>query len=455
MRMPATRNGSVKCEITKRTQMGGGGSTHEKVKLQNEPNRHFLHLKAAQRFSVVLMVFGCSLFAQPRYDLLLKGGHVIDPKNGIDEVRDVAIAAGKIARIAANIDAGEARTTANVTGLYVTPGLIDIHTHLYVWPKAGGEGVQADAHSFRSGVTTMVDAGSTGWRTFPDFRHRIIEHSKTRILAFLNIVGDGMGTGVEDDTSKMDPQAAAAMAKANPDIIVGFKAAHFAGPGWEAEEGAVKAGNLSGGLPVMVDFGRVNAKRNINALFLDKLRPGDIYTHCYSGHRKELLNGKLNPAMVAGRKRGIIFDVGHGAGSFYWYVAVPAYQAGFYPDSISTDLHTNSMNGGMKNMNNVMSKLLNLGSPLREVIRMSTWNPAKEIRRPKLGNLDIGAEADLAVLKVNDGDFHFPDSAGATKSGKQSITCEMTVRAGKVVWDLNGRASQDWTTFPYKRDDKD
>jgi dihydroorotase len=109
----------------------------------------------------------------------------------------------------------------------------------------------------------------------------------------------------------------------------------------------------------------------------------------------------------------------------------------------------------MKNMNNVMSKLLNLGSPLREVIRMSTWNPAKEIRRPKLGNLDIGAEADLAVLKVNDGDFHFPDSAGATKSGKQSITCEMTVRAGKVVWDLNGRASQDWTTFPYKRDDKD
>jgi dihydroorotase len=404
------------------------------------------------RSAFVLIALGCALSAQPRYDLVLKGGHVIDPKNNVDKVMDVAVAASKIALVAPNIAASEARTSIDAAGLYVTPGLIDIHVHVYLWQDLKGEGVQPDAFSFRSGVTTMVDAGSSGWRTFPDFKTRIIDRAKTRILAFLNIVGAGMGTGKEDDPAQMDPAAAAKMAKANPDVIVGFKSAHYIGPGWEAEAGAVKAGEMTG-LPVMVDFGRVNAKRNINALFLDKLRPGDIYTHCFSGHREELLeSGKLNPAMEAGRKRGIIFDIGHGAGSFYWYVAVPAYQQHFYPDSVSTDLHMNSMNAGMKDMINVMSKLLILGSPLDQVIRMSTWNPAQEIGRPQYGNLDVGADADIAVLRVDRGKFGFVDSAGARKDGNQLIVCEMTVRGGKVVWDLNGRASQDWTKFPYKKE---
>lgn len=400
----------------------------------------------------LIALFLTQLPAQPRYDMLLKNGHVIDPKNGIDRVADVAIAGGRIARVAAAIPANESKKTVDVSGLYVTPGLIDMHVHVYLWREAGGEASQADSHSFRSGVTTMVDAGSSGARTFPDFRDRIIEHSQTRILAFLNIVGAGMGTGKEDDPAEMDAEAAAKTAKANPDVIVGFKSAHYAGPGWESIENAVKAGELTG-LPVMVDFGRINSVRNINALFLDKLRPGDIYTHCFSGHREELLaSGKLNPAMEAGRKRGIIFDIGFGAGSFYWYVAVPAYAEHFYPDSISTDLHLKSMNAGMKDMANVMSELLNLGSPLGEVVRMSTWNPAKEIKRPQFGNLDPGAEADVAVLRVDRGNFGFVDSAGARKSGSQRIVCEMTLRAGQVVWDLNGRASEDWKTFPYRKE---
>ena len=350
-----------------------------------------------------------------------------------------------------SIAASDAKKTVDVAGLYVTPGLIDIHAHVYLWREPGGEGAQADAFSFRSGVTTLVDAGSTGWRTFPDFRVRIISRAKTRVLAFLNIVGAGMGTGREDDPAEMDANAAAQMAKANADVIVGFKSAHYAGPGWASVEGAVKAGELTG-LPVMVDFGRINAHRNINALFLDKLRPGDIYTHCFSGHREELLeNGRLNPAMEAGRKRGIVFDIGHGAGSFYWYVAAPAYTEHFYPDSISTDLHINSMNAGMKDMTNIMSKLLNLGSPLAEVIRMSTWNPAREIKRPLMGNLDAGAEADIAVLRLERGTFGFVDSAGARMAGDKRIVCEMTLRAGKVVWDLNGRASEDWKSFPYTK----
>lgn len=398
-----------------------------------------------------IAALACTLAAQQKFDLLLKGGHVIDPKNNINRVMDVAIANRKIARVADNIAVSDARKTVDVSGLYVTPGLIDLHAHVYIWPEPGGEAVQADAHSFRSGVTTMVDAGSTGVQTFPDFRRRIIDRAKTRILALLNIASAGMGTGKEDDLGGLDAEAAAKMAKAHADVIVGFKSAHFAGPGWESVENAVKAGNLTN-LPVMVDFGRVNEKRNISTLFMDKLRPGDIYTHCYSGHRAELLeNGKLNPAMEAGRKRGIIFDVGHGAGSFYWYVAVPAYAQRFPPDSISTDLHGGSMNAGMKDMTNVMSKILNLGSSLEEVVRMSTWNPAKEIKRPQLGNLDPGAEADIAVLRVQRGTFGFVDSAGARNSGTQLIVPEMTLRAGKVMWDLNGRASESWKTFPYQK----
>jgi len=387
-----------------------------------------------------------------KYDLLLKGGHVIDPKNSVDAVMDVAIAQGKIARVATGIPAGEAEKVVDASGLYVTPGLIDIHAHVYLWREPGGEAVQPDAFSFRSGVTTMVDAGSAGARNFDDFRDRIVRHSKTRVLAFLNIAAAGMGTGKEDEIDGLDAEAAARTAKENPEIIVGFKSAHYAGPGWESVGNAVKAGEMTG-LPVMVDFGRINAVRNINTLFLDKLRPGDIYTHCYSGHRQELLeSGAMNPAMEAGRKRGIIFDLGHGAGSFYWYVAVPAYAAHFYPDSISTDLHINSMNAGMKDMTNTMSKVLNLGSPLKEVIRMSTSNPAREIRRPQLGNLDVGAEADVAVLRLDKGRFGFVDSAGARRDGDRLLVCEMTLRAGKVVWDLNGRAAQEWQKFPYQKE---
>jgi dihydroorotase len=241
------------------------------------------------------------------------------------------------------------------------------------------------------------------------------------------------------------------LAKANRGVIVGFKSAHFGGPGWESIEAAVKAGK-DADLPVMVDFGYLNQIRSLPTLLLDKLRAGDIYTHCYSGHREELLaDGKVNPAMFTGRKRGIIFDVGFGAGSFYWYVAVPAIQQGFPPDSISTDLHTGSMNAGMKTMANVMSSILNLGSPLDQVIAMSTWNPAKEIKRMDLGNLDVGAEADIAVLRVDKGQFGFIDSAGAMNSGNQRIVGELTLRRGQVVWDLNGRASENWKSFQYQR----
>ena len=406
------------------------------------------------RFFVAAFV-ASMLSAQPAYDVLLKGARVIDPKNKIDGRMDVAIASGKIARVAPNIPPEQAKKTVDVEGLIVTPGLVDIHVHVYQRPEDKSvqrdSSVQADAHTFRSGVTTVVDAGTTGWRNFPDFKTRVIDKSQTRVLALLNISGAGMGTGREDTVAELDAAAAAKMAKAHPGVIVGFKSAHFAGPGWESIEAAVKAGKETD-LPVMVDFGYLNQIRSLPTLLLDKLRAGDIYTHCYSGHREELLeNGKVNPAMFTGRKRGIFFDVGFGAGSFYWYVAVPAMQQGFPPDSISTDLHTGSMNAGLKTMLNAMSSILNLGARLDQVIAMSTWNPAKQIKRTDLGSLDTGAEADIAVLRVDKGRFGFIDSAGARNSGTEAIVNELTLRKGRVVFDLNGRASDDWKSFRYDR----
>ncbi len=396
-----------------------------------------------------------SVLSGQTYDVVLKGGHLIDPKNGINAVRDVAISGGKIARVDTNIPANEARRVVNVRGLYVTPGLIDIHVHVFPRPGMPGlerdSSVPADAFSFRSGVTTVVDAGTTGVKTFPTFKKQVIDRAQTRVLALLNIVAAGMGTGQEDDPKQLDADAAAKMAREHKGVIVGFKSAHYGGPGWESVEKAVAAGKMAD-MPVMIDFGYLNQVRNLNTLLLDKLRPGDIYTHCYSGHREELLaDGKVNPAMFAARKRGVIFDVGHGAGSFYWYVAAPAIAQGLLPDSISTDLHSGSMNAGMKDMANTMSKILNLGARLDQVIAMSTWNPAKEIQRTDLGHLSVGTEADVAVLRVDRGSFGFIDSAGAANAGTQNIVAELTLRKGRVVWDLNGRAATNWKSFPYEK----
>ena len=395
------------------------------------------------------------LAAQPQYDLLLKGGHLIDPKNSIDAPRDIAIAGQVIARVAASIPAEQARRVVDVSGLYITPGLVDIHVHVYAgtgMPRVytGDNSVYPDGFGFRSGVTTMVDAGTSGWRNFPDFKQRVIDRARTRVLAMLNICGLGMQGKNEGDRADMDPEALVKLAKQHPDVIGGVKTAHYPHADWTAVENAVKAGNLAG-LPVMVDFGSNHAQRPISALLTEKLRPGDIYTHVYSGLRNELLpDGNMNPALYEGRKRGIFFDVGHGGGSFSWKVASAAFQQNFPPDSISTDLHTGSMNSGMKDMVNVMSKVLNEGTSLARVIEMSTWNPARQIKRPQHGHLSEGAAADVAVLRLDNGRYGFVDTKGARKTGTKFLVCELTLRDGRVAWDLNGRAAPDWQTF-YKK----
>jgi dihydroorotase len=411
---------------------------------------------------LIVAVFLAALHAQaqtPQYDLLLQNGHLIDAKNNLSALRDVAILNGKIAAVEPHINPAQALKVIDLKGLYVTPGLIDIHTHTYTGTGernsyAGDLSVAPDGFTFRTGVTTVADAGCSGYRNFEDFKQRIIDRSKTRVLVFLNIVGHGMRQGkFESDLTDMEVKPAVEMALKYPQTIIGIKTAHYPGPEWIPVEHAIEAGTLAK-IPVMVDFGSDKPERPLDQLLTAKMRPGDIYTHCFSGLRHELgADGKLNPGMPEGRKRGVFFDVGQGGGSLTYPVAMEAIREHFLPDSISTDLHTSAMNSGTKDMLNLMSEFMAMGLSLDEVVRRATWNPAHEIRQETLGNLSVGAPADVAVLSVQTGKFGFSDMYGARLSGTKRLTCELTLRDGKVVYDLNALARPDWTTLPkdYRR----
>ena len=389
------------------------------------------------------------------YDIILKGGHVIDPKNKIDAVMDLAIKDKKIAMVAKTIDEKEGKRVIDVKGLYVTPGILDIHVHVYYGNNMdqglmdGPSSVQADAFSFRAGVTTMVDVGSSGYRSFPKFKETGIDGSQTRVLAFLNIAGEGMRGGPFEQTTKdMSARRAAEVAKKYPDQIVGIKLAHYSGHEWGPVDSAVAAGKLAN-LPVMVDFGGATPPLSLEELLLKKFKPGDIFTHAYAyfpDSRESVIdeNGKVKPFIFEAQKKGIKFDVGHGGGSFRWKVAVPSIQQGFIADAISTDLHTGSMNGGMKDMANTMSKFLALGLSIQQVINRSTWQPALIINRPELGNLSAGTEADVAIFSILKGDFGFIDIGTDKLKGTQKMVAELTIRAGKIVWDLNGLAATEF-----------
>lgn len=386
-----------------------------------------------------------------KYDLVLAGGHVLDPKNHRDGVMDVAVKDGHIAAVEPHIPADQTIKVVQLHGLYLTPGLVDIHVHAYAGTGekgsyAGDNSVYPDGFTFRNGVTTVVDAGSSGWRNFEDFKQRVIDRSETRVLAFLNIVGAGMrGPLYENNNDDMDGHATAAMLEKYPTVLVGIKSAHYSGRGWKPFEQAVLAGNLAN-RPVMIDFGTNGTERPLLTLLSQILRPGDIYTHMYSGLRGEQDAQTDGPsqAMLVGRKRGIYFDVGHGGGSFNWSVAVPLMNDGFQPDSISTDLHITSMNAGMKDILNVADKMLTMGQTVPQVFEEMTSAPAHEIRHEELGNLSIGSPGDVAVFSVERGKFGFVDMYNRRKDGDRKLVCQLTVRAGRVVYDLNGITSDPW-----------
>lgn len=387
------------------------------------------------------------------YNLVIKGGHVIDPKNNINEVMDIAVQDGRIVKVAKEISGTGALQVVDARGLYVTPGLIDIHVHVFQGNNLdqqymnGPNSVVPDGFTFRVGVTTVVDAGCAGWRTFPDFKKQTIDKSLTRVLAFLNIVGEGMRGGpFEQNLKDMDPKAAADCALKNPKDIVGFKLAHFNGHDWTPTDNLVEAGRLAN-MPVMVDFGGSNPPLSIEELFMKHFRPGDIFTHCFAqlgGSRESLVDpqtGKVKPFVWDAHKRGIIFDLGYGGISFAYSQAIPAIKSGLLPDAISTDLHIGSMNGAMKDMLTTMSKCLAMGMDLQSVIKASTSDPASIIKHEELGNLSEGSEADIAILNLRQGKFGLFDYTGYKLETDRKLECEMTVRAGKIVYDLNGIAN--------------
>ncbi len=407
--------------------------------------------------SYFLFFFLISIFnlQGQKLDILLKGGHLIDSKNAINGPMDIGITDGKIAEVNASIPVESAKKTIDISGLYVTPGLIDMHVHVFMGNEPGAyiadgaTSVMPDGFTFRSGVTTVVDAGSSGWRNFKLFKEQTIDKSKTRVLALLNIVGTGMRSRFEEqDVSDMNPvMTAHCISKLFPDILVGIKAAHYWGD-FQQVDLAVEAGTKAG-VPVMVDFGEHDPPNSIEALFMEHLRPGDIFTHSYSygpKQRETIVDeeGKVKPFVFKAQERGIIFDVGHGGGAFSWRQAVPATQQGFLANVISTDLHTQSMNAGMKDLTNVLSKFMAMGVPLADVIHRATWAPAQVISRPDLGHLSIGAEADVAVFRMWEGDFGFLDVRGKRVKGTKKLEAELTLRTGKIVWDLNGLGAVDF-----------
>ena len=430
-----------------------------------------------------ILIFGLGAKAQQTatssgkpYSYIIKGGHVVDPKNNINEIMDVAITAGtraqaarpangnnqaraavsavegKVAMVAKNINANLADQVIDAKGLYVTPGLIDIHVHFFwghdgSYLKNAATALPADGFTFRSGVTSVVDAGCTGWRDFELYKKQTIDASKTRVMAMLNIVGTGMDGAGENNIKEMDSQKAAEVAKKYPNDIVGFKIAHFSGRTWEPIDRLMEAGRLAN-LPVMVDFGSSDPYLSLDTLFNVKFRSGDIYTHAFGGNgtnnpngRESIvdMNGKVKPFVYKARDRGIVFDIGFGGASYLYNQGVPAVKAGFFPTTISSDLHTGSMNGPMKSMENLIGLFVATGMPLKDVIAASTWHPAKAIKREELGNLSVGSVADIAIFKMNDGKFGWPVRGGKIE-GTQRFQTEMTLRDGNIVYDLNGIA---------------
>ncbi|MBN1293500.1 MAG: amidohydrolase/deacetylase family metallohydrolase [Candidatus Latescibacteria bacterium] len=396
-----------------------------------------------------------------RYDLLLKGGHVIDPANNINSKMDVAITDGNIAGISANIPQNESKKTIDVSELYVTPGFIDMHAHgFYTDLTTSYQWVRFSDICFPSGVTTVLDVGSSGAETFEQFK-KLIDMSKVRTLALLNISATGMNDKGEQDPAQYKIPSMVEMAQTYPDIIIGFKTAHYwttppydkIHTPWASVDAVIEAGRRAG-LPVMFDFFPRKPSdgypaRSYRELILEKGRPGDIHTHVFARHFPIIdENGKVNQDLFKAQERGFIFDVGHGAGSFVYRNAVPAIQQGFRPNTISTDLHGDNTCGPVVNMANVISKFLCMGLPIEDVILRSTINPARIMNRPELGQLTVGHTADVAVFEVLKGDFSYVDTSGGKNFGDQKIYNILTLSGGKIGFDPYGLSYPYWENAP-------
>lgn len=374
------------------------------------------------------------------YDLVLSGGRVIDPSQGIDGVMDVAFRGGKAAGVGEGL-AARAAEVRDVSGRIVTPGLIDLHTHVY-W---GGTSLGIDAEDFcrRSGVTTAVDTGSAGPGNFMGFRRHVIEKSEVRILAYLHVSFAGIYAfskttmvGESEEVRMLAPAECVEVAEANRDVIVGIKVRcgrHASGTqGWNALQMALEAADQSG-LPLMahIDHPPPTYEEIVGAL-----RPGDILTHAFRPFPNAPCNaqGAVKEAVIEARRRGVIFDIGHGKGSFSFRTARAMLAAGFEPDVISSDVHTLCIEGPAYDQVTTMSKFLVMGMSLYDVVKTSTVNPATALRRPELGSLKAGSAGDATVLTVEEGAFDYEDVVGEHMTGDRCIVSEGVVIGGRWWW---------------------
>ena len=369
------------------------------------------------------------------YDILLKGGTVIDAAQNLNAMRDVAIVGGVIAAIEADIPEDAATQTVNVKDKFVTPGLVDIHTHVYYGVTTWG--IRADGVCPTAGTTTVVDAGSPSWVTFPGFREFIAEPAQTHILTYIHISGIGLvygPVGEMHDIAYANPGRVAETLQAHPDMTVGVKVRQgkmqVGDNGVEPLRLAIEAAKQAE-TPVMCHIGAGVPLPDILRL----LRPGDVITHCFQGNGDNIIDekGRVIPEAWKAREDGIIFDVGHGAGSFRYEIAQRAMEQGFISDVISTDLHTGNINGPVYDLPTVLSKLMHLGLSLEEVIEKATFSAAKAIQREEqLGHLRVGTVADVAVFEVLDGEFEFFDTHGTKFIGNKKLKAALTIREGKI-----------------------
>ena len=376
------------------------------------------------------------------FDLVLQKGRVIDPSQCIDRVTDVAFSDGKVAAIGDGLDASGA-DTRDVSGRIVTPGLIDLHTHVY-W---GGTslGVDAEDYARQSAVTTSVDTGSAGPGNFPGFRKHVIEPSAVRILAYLHVSFAGIYAfsnrimvGESHDMRLMAAQDAVEVADANRDVVVGIKVRigrHASGDSGIAPLDIALQVSDELGMPMMV---HIDEPPPSYEAVVDRLRPGDVLTHCFRPFPNAPITGKgrIKPEVIAARERGVLFDIGHGMGSFSWKTARAMLDQGFAPDTISSDVHALCIDGPAFDQVTTMSKFLHLGMPLGEVIAASTLNAAKALGRPELGTLKPGSPGDASILSIRNGQFPLEDSRNGIVTAEERIFADGVVVAGKW-WHSN------------------
>ena len=395
--------------------------------------------------------------ATPIYDLLLKNGNVLDPSSNRKGRFDIAIVGDRIVRIASDLAAHQAKTTVDVSAYYVTPGLIDAHAYVNAQAvyrqgeaRTDWRNVNPDHNALRHGVTTVIDGGSTGWRNFATFKKLVIDRSRVRVLAFLNIIGAGMLNGdAAADPADLQVQQTADAARSQREAIVGVRSPHVKGAGRQGVERTIEAATAMGGV-ALVEY-LEEAGVTYRDLVMTRMRPGDLITHTF-GTTTPLLesNGSVSSTIDEARRRGVLFDLGHGSTGFAFRNAVPAVRKGFLPDIVSTAMDKTSLLLPRAEMMTTLSKLLNMGVPLEQLVERVTVRPAQAIKRPELATLREGGMADIAVIEVQQGRFGFLDSGNARLRGDRRLRAVMTIRAGNVVWDSEGLSTADWSTAgPY------